>query len=116
MADSFWYNDWQYFQQGRKCGKRSCTCGAGGELHGPYWYRRQKAGTREYVGRELDRRLLQTIELRDGLAPALAAHIAKMQADITLLEQVISGTRALQLEDKHRLEELEYAMLIPAVG
>lgn len=115
MAESFWYNGWQYFAQGRRCGREGCACAAG-EPHGPYWYRRRKSGAREYVGRELDRRLCQAVELRDGLAPALAAHVVQLQADSALLEAVMEGTRPLQLADKQRLDELGYAMLIPATG
>jgi hypothetical protein len=57
--------------------------------------------------------LRQAIDLRDGLAPALAAHVAQLRADIDLLEKVITGSTELQLADQHRLGQLDYAMLIP---
>ncbi len=110
-----WYNGWHYQQQRRTCGKPGCYC-AQGELHGPYWYCRTAGGKWEYIGRKLPAALQQEIELRDGLAPALAAHIAQLQADSALLDAVIQGSRPLQLADKQRLDELGYAMLIPAAG
>ena len=32
----------------RKCGKSNCCCAAGGELHGPYWYRSVREGDRVF--------------------------------------------------------------------
>jgi hypothetical protein len=115
MLESFWYNGWQYFQQGRRCGKPGCGC-AEGEVHGPYWYRRRKSGQREYIGRELDRRLRQAVELRDSFIETLAHHVAVMHINIELLDSVMRGERELSLEDQHRLEVLGYPMLMPWEG
>ena len=32
----------------RKCGKSNCRCAAGGQLHGPYWYRSVREGDRTF--------------------------------------------------------------------
>ena len=115
MADSFWYNGWQYFHQGRRCGREGCKCLAG-ELHGPYWYRRRKSSYREYVGRELDRRLLDAVGLRDSFRETLQYHIDVMEEQIALLQAVISGERELDTADRLRLESLGYPMLLPWRG
>ena len=113
MSTSFWFSGWQYYQQGQRCAKPGCACAAG-ELHGPYWYRRRRTGKKEYVGRELDRRLLQLVEQRDGLRSAVEAHIAQLQRDAVLLQALLDGRRPLDLAEKHYLEQLGYAMLLDA--
>lgn len=50
--DRFNLEGWTYYQQGRKCGKPDCKC-QNGELHGPYWYKRDRYGTINYIGKEL---------------------------------------------------------------
>lgn len=41
-----------YYQEFRRCGAAGCQCRTGGQLHGPYWYKRCD-GRARYVGREL---------------------------------------------------------------
>lgn len=51
--DRFNLEGWTYYQQGRKCGNPDCKC-ARGELHGPYWYKRNiSSGTVFYIGKNL---------------------------------------------------------------
>lgn len=43
-----------YYCEYRKCGKASCRCaGDDNQLHGPYWYSRDKDGHIAYIGRAL---------------------------------------------------------------
>jgi hypothetical protein len=45
-----------YEQSMVSCGKKGCRCMKGGDLHGPYWYRRYTQGgvhRRRYIGRQL---------------------------------------------------------------
>jgi hypothetical protein len=112
MEGAFWYNGWQYVQQGRRCNKPTCAC-VDGALHGPYWYRRQKSGKREYVGRELNTQLVQAVTLRESFYDTVGHHLAVMQGDSDLLTDMIQGTRTLDVEDRHRLDELGYGLLIP---
>lgn len=42
-----------YYQQGRTCGKDNCRC-VSGDLHGPYWFARDKTtGEVDYIGKTL---------------------------------------------------------------
>lgn len=42
-----------YYQQGRTCGKDNCRC-ATGDLHGPYWFARDRTtGEVDYIGKHL---------------------------------------------------------------
>jgi len=51
--DRFTLEGFTYYQQGRKCGRAGCKCQRG-ELHGPYWYKRDlSSGAVVYVGRDL---------------------------------------------------------------
>ena len=54
-----------YYQQGRKCGRKTCACATGGPLHGPYWYSREHAGGKvDYIGRELPEAVEKAREAR----------------------------------------------------
>lgn len=56
-----------YYQQGRRCGKPHCHC-AEGELHGPYWYRRDSGtGKVAYLGRQLPSEVQAARAARDRM-------------------------------------------------
>lgn len=49
-----------YYAEGRKCGKAVCRCQTG-DLHGPYWYKRDQAtGKVAYLGKTLPAELEET--------------------------------------------------------
>ena len=52
-TESFDLEGVTYYAEGRKCGKAVCRCQTG-DLHGPYWYRRdQTTGKVAYLGKTL---------------------------------------------------------------
>ena len=109
--DSFYDNGWLYSRQWRSCGKVTCRC-AQGELHGPYWYKREAAGGKAiYVGRAIDPALFAVMEQRQAYQPAIEAHIAQLAADQRLLQDLIEG-QPLNLAERHRLEQLGYGHLV----
>ena len=109
--DSFYDNGWLYSRQWRTCGKATCRCAAG-ELHGPYWYKREVAGGKAiYLGREIDPNLLAVMEQRRAYQATIEAHIVQLAADQRLLQDLIEG-QPLNLNERHRLEQLGYGHLI----
>jgi hypothetical protein len=63
IPTSFVIDGVRYYQQGRRCGKRTCKCAAG-QLHGPYWYARPTGNRRtkkRYIGTELPAEIIRAI-------------------------------------------------------
>ena len=102
--DQFSLEGVTYYQQERKCGKRSCHCAKGGKMHGPYWYARPEHGKIRYVGKllpdhiaevrkEHDRRLAEMVQERRRLAREFDAVTRLIRND-----ELIGGDRAILAE------------------
>lgn len=66
--DRFTLEGFTYYRQGRKCGRPGCKC-AKGELHGPYWYKRNlESGKVSYLGRDLPQEIAAARGWHDLLA------------------------------------------------
>ena len=66
--DRFTLEGFTYYQQGRKCGRPGCKC-AKGELHGPYWYKRNLESCKvSYLGRDLPQEIAAARGWHDLLA------------------------------------------------
>jgi hypothetical protein len=61
-----------YYRQGRKCGKPGCRCTTG-DLHGPYWWRRDHAGKVTYLGTRLPPDVAAARAIHNTLRPTMEA-------------------------------------------
>lgn len=69
-SDSFVLQGDTYYAEERTCGKPDCKC-ADGELHGPYWYRRNQMGIVKYIGKTLPDELLRIRASRAQMEAAI---------------------------------------------
>lgn len=105
--DSFSLDGWSYYAQPRKCGKSGCKC-AHGELHGPYWYRRNRqSGKVEYVGKELPDGVGEAYLALSTQRAEIMATRRRLLDQAQILEQLLTG-EALTLAEKAIVNELGY--------
>lgn len=92
-----------YYQQTRKCGKKSCRCANGGPLHGPYWYTRDiLSGRVEYLGKELPPVIVAVKKAHEFMLPMMTVRLRKLKAQADALEWLRRNAH-LTANDKVRL-------------
>lgn len=95
-SDSFSLQGYTYYAEQRTCGKPDCKC-ASGELHGPYWYKRdQQLGTVKYIGKTLPDEIIQIRAKRALLATAIEEQHKKVDAEINHLREISNALSRLR--------------------
>jgi hypothetical protein len=103
-----------YYQQGRKCGRSGCKC-ARGDLHGPYWYRREVlTGKVVYLGRTLAPEVTSARQCHDLLLTAMVSERWALIRKADALARLI-GNKALSNGDREIIEALGFgaALVLP---
>jgi len=91
--DRFELEGQTYYQQGRKCGKLSCHC-ALGQLHGPYWYRRDKfTGKVAYIGKDLPLDVAAARAAHDNMLILMVQERRKLLDQADALARLIGNKR-----------------------
>lgn len=80
-SDSFVLQGDTYYAEERTCGKPDCKC-ADGELHGPYWYRRNQMGIVKYIGKTLPDELLRIRATRAQMGTAIEEELKRVADEI----------------------------------
>ncbi len=96
-----------YEQQYRRCGNSECSCSVYKEVHfghGPYWWRRNAAGKRCYLGSDLPR---DVALWRDELLK-VDQHQSDLEDRLMALSRLKQG-QALTERDKALLREMGYS-------
>lgn len=86
-SDSFVLQGNTYYAEERTCGKPDCKC-ANGELHGPYWYRRNDMGIVKYIGKTLPDELLRIRAKRAEMDAAIKVRREKVDDEISHLRLI----------------------------
>lgn len=102
MINDFSLDGWKYYQQWRRCGKKSCQCysNLSGQKHGPYWYRRNiKNGGVQYVGKNLPERVISAMDWQRIKGGSIAALREQLELEIQAVKNLWEG---YQLSDYDR--------------
>jgi hypothetical protein len=112
MDERFELQGTVYYRQGRKCGKPGCRCTTG-DLHGPYWWRRDHAGKVTYLGTRLPPDVAAARANHDTLLPTMEAKRRELvrQAD-DLLRQAGALARLID----NRLLDPGDVRIVEALG
>lgn len=114
--DRFELEGQTYYQQGRKCGKPSCKC-AQGQLHGPYWYRRdQISGKVRYIGRDLPAEIAAAPAAHDNMLSMMVQERRRLINQADALARLI-GNKPLRDGDRVTVTALGFgACLVSALA
>ncbi len=108
LPTSFVLQGFRYYAQGRKCSKKNCKCREG-QLHGPYWYRREIAsGKRKYIGKKLPMVIVACYLARKDAQSGLEADINALQSRLQKL-RMLQRNEALSQVDKIVLQSMGYS-------
>jgi len=103
--DRFTLEGFTYYQQGRKCGRPGCRC-TRGELHGPYWYKRDlSSGAVKYVGRDLPQEIAAARGWHDLLAVDMRRARLALAEAFDAVGRLLRG-EALSAGDRRIIEAL----------
>ncbi len=110
-----------YYQQSRRCSTPGYRCQSG-QLHGPYWWRRNGSGRVKYLGRDLPPELAEVRARRDRLKPAMAnrerellTQAAKLQRQAQALHRLYYD-KAMLPGDEKIIEELGFGEALVSAG
>lgn len=114
--NTFNIDGYHFYAQFRRCGKESCKCSAG-ELHGPYWYKRNlNGGYIHYVGRNLPADIIEKIEKLSSIRGALLQESQRITQEFVflnrrraLIDKVLKG------ESLNFTESIEYESLLDSL-
>lgn len=110
--DTFQLEGVTYFAVGRTCGKSSCRCQSG-ELHGPYWYARDRAHVR-YLGKTLPAAVTTARAAYQDMHEAVDATFRQRLQEAAALGTLLQGGRLMDAE-RAMIRALGFgACLVPA--
>jgi hypothetical protein len=116
-SDRFELEGVVYYRQGRKCGRPGCKCSTG-DLHGPYWYRREVlTGKVTYLGRTLTPEVTSARQYHDLLLPAMVSERWALIHKADALARLI-GNKVLKDGDRKIIEALGFgaALVLPVAN
>jgi len=114
--DRFELEGFAYYRQGRRCGRPGCKCAAG-ELHGPYFYRRDLvSGKVAYVGKQLPEAVSAAREYHNAMLGMMLGERRRLAEQLDALSRLI-GNRCLSESDRATLTALGFgAALVSEPG